>query len=58
MEVLADGEGSSGRYKLNEVADGGMRMAEWSRWLGSMMWRAAGGLSFCALVGLETGSVS
>ena len=35
MEVLADGESSSGRYSFQKVADGGVRVAEWSRWLDS-----------------------
>ena len=39
MEVLADEESSSGRYNFQKVADGGIQVAEWSRWLGSVMWR-------------------
>ena len=30
---LADGESSPRRYSFQKVADGGIRVAEWSRWL-------------------------
>ena len=54
MEVLADEESSSGRYGfLQRVADGGVQVAEWSRWIGSMMWRNSRPTSFFALVGVR-----